>query len=146
MLGVPFVQNAINGAVNTAAWFAMAGTCNAVLAADTAGALAPTAGVAPVAGAAASLVHTGVPVLAGMGKAAGVGSLSVPASWSTAATTLASGSTALAGSGWAVPEEATPTAAMPGVSGMAAAERSAGAHAGPRYGFRPVVMPKQVVV
>nr|WP_234775989.1 hypothetical protein [Mycobacterium tuberculosis] len=32
---------------------------------------------------------------------------------------------------------------MAGISGAA---KGAGAYAGPRYGFKPIVMPKQVVV
>jgi hypothetical protein len=36
---------------------------------------------------------------------------------------------------------------MPGMPGMAAAAKGAGAYgAGPRYGVKPIVMPKQVVV
>ena len=44
-------------------------------------------------------------------------------------------------------DEAAPVAAMPGMPGAAAAAKGAGAYgAGPRYGFKPIVMPKQVVV
>ncbi|WP_261890315.1 PE/PPE C-terminal domain-containing protein, partial [Mycobacterium marinum] len=64
---------------------------------------------------------------------------------SSAAPALTSGTTALDGSGWAVPEEAGPIAAMPGGPGMAVAGKGGG-FAGPRYGFKPTVMPKQVVV
>ncbi|QYL29585.1 putative PPE family protein PPE29 [Mycobacterium shottsii] len=157
VLGTPFLQNAINGAVNTAAWFVMAAIPNSVflghtlnametagapVAADLAPALAPAAGlrhaVAPL-----SLGGTGVE--AGLGQAAGVGKLSVPFGWSSAAPALTSGTTALDGSGWAVPEEAGPIAAMPGGPGMAVAGKGGG-FAGPRYGFKPTVMPKQVVV
>jgi hypothetical protein len=35
---------------------------------------------------------------------------------------------------------------MPGTPGMAAATKGAGGYAGPRYGFKPIVMPKQVIV
>jgi PPE-repeat protein len=86
---------------------------------------------------------------AAMGEASAVGGLSVPASWSAAApATLASSTAPVAGSGWTVAaEEAGPVAAMPGMPGMAAAAKGAGAYgAGPRYGVKPVVMPKQVVV
>ncbi|BBX74218.1 PPE family protein [Mycobacterium shinjukuense] len=156
LLGIPFVQNAINGAVNTAAWFVMAGIANAVLlhhvlaGAAPASAEAAAAAVAPAAAGAAGLAPTvtpaglgGAAVSAGLGEAASVGGLSVPASWSTAAPAMTSGATALEGSGWAVPEDAGVIAGMPG---MAAAAKGAGAYAGPRYGFKPIVMPKQVVV
>ncbi len=83
-----------------------------------------------------------------MGEASAVGGLSVPAGWSAAApATLASSTAPLEGSGWTAAAEAEPVAAMPGMPGMAAAAKGAGAYgAGPRYGFKPIVMPKQVVV
>ncbi|WP_423245783.1 PPE family protein, SVP subgroup, partial [Mycobacterium avium] len=53
----------------------------------------------------------------------------------------------LEGSGWTVASEAEPVTAMPGMPGAAAAAKGAGAYgSGPRYGFKPIVMPKQVVV
>lgn len=151
LLGNTFVQNAINGAVNTAAWFVMATIPNAVFlghALDAEG-LSAAQLVPTIAGAAAT-TNAAAPagagsVLAGMGQASAVGKLAVPASWSSAAPALPSGTTALEGSGWAVPEEAGPVTAMPGGPGMAAASKGGG-YAGPRYGFRPTVMPKQVVV
>jgi PPE-repeat protein len=83
-----------------------------------------------------------------MGEASSVGGLSVPAGWSSAApATLASSTAPLEGSGWtAATEEAAPVAAMPGMPGMAGAAKGAGAYAAPRYGVKPIVMPKQVVV
>lgn len=156
LLGNTFVQNAINGAVNTAAWFVMAAIPNAVFlghaldAANVAGGSAAAQLVPTIAGPAAT-THAVAPagagsVLAGLGQASAVGKLAVPASWSSAAPALPSGTTALEGSGWAVPEEAGPVTAMPGAPGMAAAAKGSGGYAGPRYGFRPTVMPKQVVV
>ncbi len=107
----------------------------------------------PAAAAAAGLAHTVTPVgvggaslTASLGEASSVGGLSVPAGWSTAAPAMTSGTTALEGSVWAVPEEAGPVAAMPGMAGISGAAKGAGAYAGPRYGFKPIVMPKQVVV
>ncbi|ARG63390.1 hypothetical protein B1T45_21260, partial [Mycobacterium kansasii] len=85
-------------------------------------------------------------VAAGLGEASLVGSLSVPASWSSATPAAASTAGLLSGSGWSVPEEAGPVSGMAGMPGMAAAAKGAGAYAGPRYGFKPIVMPKQVVV
>ncbi len=86
---------------------------------------------------------------ASLGEASAVGGLSVPASWSAATPAVEVSSTApLDGSGWtAATETAEPVTAMPGMPGMAgAAKGAAGAYAGPRYGFKPIVMPKQVVV
>jgi PPE-repeat protein len=85
---------------------------------------------------------------AAMGEASSVGGLSVPAGWSAAApATLASSTAPLEGSGWtAAADEAAPVAAMPGMPGMAGAAKGAGAYAAPRYGVKPIVMPKQVVV
>jgi PPE-repeat protein len=85
---------------------------------------------------------------AAVGEASSVGGLSVPASWSAAApATLASSTAPLEGSGWTVAaEETTPVAAMPGMPGAAAAAKGSGAFSAPRYGFKPTVMPKNVVV
>jgi hypothetical protein len=53
----------------------------------------------------------------------------------------------LEGSGWTVPAEGgSGGPVMAGMPGMASAAKGAGAMAGPRYGFKPIVMPKQVVV
>lgn len=147
-----------NGAVNTTAWFVMATIPNAVFLGHAFAALNPAtvtaaADAVPAAAAAAGLAHTVTPVgvggaslTASLGEASSVGGLSVPAGWSTAAPAMTSGTTALEGSGWAVPEEAGPVAAMPGMAGISGAAKGAGAYAGPRYGFKPIVMPKQVVV
>ena len=85
---------------------------------------------------------------AGLGEAGAVGGLSVPAGWSSAIPATTVGTTAAEGSGWTVAtEEAAPVTAMPGMPGAAALAKGAGAYgAGPRYGFKPIVMPKQVVV
>lgn len=130
LLGITFVQNAINGAVNTTAWFVMATIRNAVFLGHAFAALNPAtvtaaADAVPAAAAAAGLAHTVTPVgvggaslTASLGEASSVGGLSVPAGWSTAAPAMTSGTTALEGSGWAVPEEAGPVAAMPGMAGI----------------------------
>ncbi len=160
-LSLPFVSNAINGVVNTAAWWAMNSIPSAVLlfhavnSAPAAAAAAAAAGAEAVVGGAASLASVaapaaatglaGAPVLAGVAQASTVGGLSVPASWSAAAPPPGSGASTLAG--WAVDsEEAVPVAAVPtGIPGMAAAGKSV-AFGGPRYGFKPTVMPKMVLV
>jgi PPE-repeat protein len=161
ILSYPIVANTINGIVNTAAWFVMNGAASAVLlghamysvpaaaaaatsAQSVAGGLGVT-GLAGVVGPAGATGFGGVPALAGLGQASTVGGLSVPASWSAATPAASSGASALAGSGWAVaPEEAGPVAAVPaGMPAMAMAGKSLG-FGGPRYGFRPTVMPKTV--
>ncbi|MGV0037845.1 PPE family protein [Mycobacterium colombiense] len=164
-LGTPSVLNGINGAVNTGAWFTMNAIPTGVSLGHTLSAAAPAAAVSDVAPAGLAGVTEGAMVSAvtptgglgaaasaSVGEASAVGGLSVPASWSTAApaTAAASAAAPLEGSGWTVASEAAsaePVTAMPGMPGMAAAAKGAGAYgAGPRYGFKPIVMPKQVVV
>ncbi len=157
-LGTPSVLNGINGAVNTGAWFTMNAIPTAVSFGHTVGAVpsipfALTDSVAPVAGGAimpGTMVGSvsGAGASAALGEASAVGGLSVPAGWNAAApASLASSTAPLAGSGWTAAAEAEPVAAMPGMPGMAAAAKGAGAYgAGPRYGVKPIVMPKQVVV
>jgi len=166
-IGTPSVLNATNGAVNTGAWFVMNTIPTAVSLGHTLSAAAPAAAASDVVPAGAGGVIEGTVVgsvaptglgagglgaaaSASVGEASAVGGLSVPASWSAAApaTELASATAPLEGSGWTVASETpAPVAAMPGMPGMAAAVKGAGAYgAGPRYGFKPIVMPKQVVV
>ncbi|OBJ17079.1 hypothetical protein A5621_02225 [Mycobacterium colombiense] len=163
-LGTPAVLNGINGAVNTAAWFTMITIPTAVSLGHTLGAVPAIAvgDVAPdgVAGITEGTIVNSVRPVGGLGAATSaavgeasmVGRLSVPPGWSAAApaTQLVSATAPLEGSGWTVASEAAsaePVTAMPGMPGMAAAAKGAGAYgAGPRYGFKPIVMPKQVVV
>jgi PPE-repeat protein len=171
LLGTPSVLNGINGSVNTAAWWVCNTIPTAVSLGHTFGAVPSVAvsdvmpagaggitegltvgAVAPAGGMGAmGMGGVGTAASAAVGEAGSVGGLSVPASWSTAApATLASSTAPLEGSGWTVASEAAETApvtAMPGMPGMAAAAKGAGAYgAGPRYGVKPIVMPKQVVV
>ncbi|OMC43258.1 PPE family protein [Mycobacterium sp. IS-1264] len=156
-LGTPSVFNAINGAVNTGAWFTMNSIPNAVSLGQKLGtvgsipyalsdAVAPATGAGIIPGTMVGSV-SGAATSATLGEASAVGGLSVPASWNAAAPASAASSTApLAGSGWTAATE-EPVAAMPGMPGAAAAAKGAGAYgAGPRYGVKPIVMPKQVVV
>jgi PPE-repeat protein len=148
LLSSPFVANAINGAVNTTAWWVMNTIPNSVLlkhvvTGDPAVFLEAGAANAGLAGSPGSAGLAGARVLAGLGQASTVGRLSVPASWSAAAPAVSSGASALGGSGWAVaPEEAASGALVPaGVPSAAMAGRGYG-YATPRYGFKPTVMPK----
>ncbi|MGD1238520.1 PPE family protein [Mycobacterium seoulense] len=156
-LGTPSVLNGINGAVNTAAWWVCNTIPTAVSLGHTLGSVpsipfALTDSVTPLAG---GMVQgtmvgsvSGAGASAALGEASAVGGLSVPAGWNAAApASLASSTAPLEGSGWTAAAEAEPVAAMPGMPGMAAAAKGAGAYgSGPRYGFKPIVMPKQVVV
>jgi PPE-repeat protein len=161
-LGTPFVFNGINGGVNTAAWFVMNTIPTAVSLGHTTGtvgsipfALSDAVAPASAAGIAEGTMvgsfmpagGLGATASASLGEASAVGGLSVPASWSAATpASLASSTAPLAGSGWTAATE-QPVAAMPGMPGAAAAAKGAGAYgAGPRYGVKPIVMPKQVVV
>ncbi|BBY07862.1 PPE family protein [Mycobacterium noviomagense] len=87
------------------------------------------------------------PVAASMGEASLVGKMSVPASWS-AATPETSVATEFEGSGWTVaPEETTPVATVPaGMPSVASAGRGGYGFGTPRYGVKPTVMPKTVLV
>jgi PPE-repeat protein len=169
LLGTPSFLNATNGAVNTAAWFVGNTIPTAVSLGHTlAGATVPAAAVGdvvPDAGAAGvvegTMVRSVMPMAgmgfggaatAGMGESALVGKLAVPATWSAAAPAaeLASATAPLGGSGWtaAADEAAAGGMGAPGMPGMVggAGAKGAGAFAGPRYGTKPIVMPKSVVV
>ncbi|HSS24008.1 MAG TPA: PPE family protein [Mycobacterium sp.] len=160
LIGTPFIFNGVNGFVNTAAWFTMNAIPTAVSFGHTTGSIGSVAwpladAVAPAPGFAAITPGTmvgsvsGAAASASLGEASAVGGLSVPAGWSAATPAgLASSTAPLAGSGWtAAAEEAAPVTAMPGMPGAAAAAaKGSGAFSAPRYGFKPVVMPKQVVV
>jgi PPE-repeat protein len=92
----------------------------------------------------------GAATLAGMGSASSVGGMSVPSAWSTETPVAAPNESILTGSGWtaAVDEGAAGAGGMNGVMpGMASAGGKGGMGlAGPRYGVKPKVMPKQVFV
>jgi PPE-repeat protein len=162
ILGYPIVSNTINGIVNSTAWWAMntiptsVGLSHAINSAPATASEALTAhtvasglgvtGLAGAVGPAGSTGFAGTPVLAGLGQASTVGGLSVPATWSAATPATSTGASALAGSGWAVaPEEVPQMAAVPaGVPATAMAGKSF-SFGGPRYGFKPTVMPKTVL-
>ncbi|UVO12609.1 PPE family protein [Mycobacterium sp. SVM_VP21] len=162
-LGTPLFSNAINGGVNTAAWFVCTAVPTAVslghtlalagpasLASDVTGVdgLAAGLGSGVLAGMTqpvAAVGAAGTPVLAGLGQASTMGGMSVPAGWSAAAGTQVAAST---GSGWTVAaEETAQMHAVPaGMGPMGAGGRGGFGSGGPRYGFKPTVMPKQVLV
>jgi hypothetical protein len=117
---------------------------DAAAAADLAGATAPAPVAAPVGGMAGM---GAMPMAAGIGQASMVGKLSVPPSWAGTVTPVAGTSAApLQTVGWtgAAPQ-AGPGTIIPGMPGMGAARNSAGFGA-PRYGVKPIVMPKPTAV
>jgi PPE-repeat protein len=88
-----------------------------------------------------------------MGSASSVGGMSVPPAWSAASPEVAGvGDSALAGSGWtAAADETAGMGGGGGMNGVMPGMASAGGKggmgmAGPRYGVKPKVMPKQVFV
>ena len=159
-IGTPLIFNGVQQVGVTAAWFVgntipTAISLGHTLAAATPAAVSGVSSVTPLAGAASigegTLVNSvmGSGASGALGASTALGGLSVPASWSSAApATLASSTAPLEGSGWtAATDEAGggPVSGM--MPGMAGVGKAAGAYgAGPRYGFKPIVMPKQVVV
>jgi PPE-repeat protein len=158
--GVGAVEDSVNTVDVTASWCAMmgiaaAGTLGHFLAGApfgvTIGDVTPLgAGLGFGTSLAGASGGVGGATLAGMGSASSVGGMSVPAGWSAAAPEAAIGETTLAGSGWtaAADETAMGGGGMNGIMpGMASAGgRSGMGMAGPRYGVKPKVMPKQVFV
>lgn len=84
---------------------------------------------------------------AGMGQATMVGKLSVPPSWAGAFTPGVSPATAVQTVGWtaAAPQAGVGTL-VPGMPGLGAAGRTSAGFGAPRYGVKPIVMPKPTAV
>jgi PPE-repeat protein len=162
LFGVPIVGNTIYNVGVTLAWNTammtatlpllahfMAGSAFGFSIGDTAPLGAGLGFGTTLAGATGSVGGIGGATLAGMGEASTVGGLSVPAGWSAATPATVTDAT-LAGSGWTSPvEEGAGMGGAPGgiMPGMASAGGKGGyGLAGPRYGVKPKVMPKQVFV
>jgi PPE-repeat protein len=154
----PLVQAIPNGIFDMGAWNAFNGITTGVLYGHTydAGLLSHSLPVAfggmgtagwPAGTASASAAGAGAaPVSAGVGMASSVGKLSVPASWSVAAPVEPTAAAPLAGSGWSAPaEESGMSTIATGMPAYASAGRG-GYGMGPRYGVKPTVMPKHLVV
>lgn len=109
-------------------------------AADAVNATAPMGGIGGFGGA--------MPV-AGLGQATMVSSMSASPSWASPVTPIAGTNAALSvqTAGWtgAVPQTGAPIAAMPGMPGAGAAAKGSALGA-PRYGVKPIVMPKATAV
>jgi PPE-repeat protein len=103
-----------------------------------------------LAGAGESLGGGAGVTLAGMGSASSVGGLSVPAAWSAATPEAAAAGDITMGSGWTAAADTAPAMGGGGMNGvmpgMASAGKGGMGMAGPRYGVKPKVMPKQVFV
>lgn len=102
-------------------------------AADAVSATGPAGGVGGMAGMPA----------AGMGSATMVGRLSAPPSWAGSFVSATSPATAVQTVGWtaAAPQAGTGTI-VPGMPGLGAAARNSAGFGAPRYGVKPIVMPK----
>ena len=134
------------------------GTLSAVTApSDAAGGLTGLAGAADLAGATGPAVVPGMGGMAGlgampmtgsMGGATMVGKLSVPPSWAGPVTTVSSVTPmGLQTGGWtAAAPQAGPGTIIPGMPGVGAAARNSAGFGAPRYGVKPLVMPKPTAV
>lgn len=120
---------------------------------------APDAGAGAAAGAAAGAgsaaaatgsvtVPAGVgamPVAAGIGQASMVGKLSVPPGWASPVTGTVAAPVETVGWTAAAPQTSAGTI-VPGMPGMASAARNGAGLGAPRYGVKPLVMPKPTAV
>jgi hypothetical protein len=128
------------GLLDTTAGDAAAG---ASLADTTAPAVAPAGGMAGMAGMGAMPMAAGV----GVGQATMVGKLSVPPSWAGTVTPATSSAAAVETVGWtAAAPQAGPGTIVPGMPGMVAGARNSAGFGAPRYGVKPIVMPKPTAV
>jgi PPE-repeat protein len=165
LFGAPIVSNTIYNIGVTLAWNTammtatlpllghfLAGAPFGVTISDTAPLGAGLGFGTTLAGASSGVGGIGGATLAGMGSASSVGGMSVPAGWSAAAPGVESAAGTLTGSGWtAAADEAAVGTGGGGMNGVMPGMASAGGKsgmgmAGPRYGVKPKVMPKQVFV
>lgn len=112
-------------------------------ASDAAGATAGAADLAGATGPAGSAGMGAMPVAAGLGQATMVGNkLSVPPSWASPVSAASAG-TAVETVGWtaAAPHAGSGTF-VPGMPGLASTARNSAGFGAPRYGVKPIVMPK----
>jgi hypothetical protein len=109
--------------------------------------LAADVASSPGLGATGAMVGMGGMPAASMGSATMVNKLSVPTTWAESAVPVASPVTAIQTAGWTAgaPQAGVGTI-MPGMPGMAGAGRSSAGFGAPRYGVKPIVMPKTTAV
>jgi hypothetical protein len=114
---------------------AAADAAGAAGAADAVNVVTPTGGM-------------GMMPMGGLGQATMVGSMSTPPSWAGTYTAVPGATNAAVQTvGWTAPSptSAAPVAAMPGMPGVGAAAKGSALGA-PRYGVKPIVMPKSTAV
>ncbi|OBJ33774.1 PE family protein [Mycobacterium colombiense] len=121
-----------------------ADAAGAGLASDVAA--SPGLGATTVAAGGGSAGISAMPV-ASMGSATMVSNLAVPQSWAGASAPVAAPVSAIQTAGWtaAAPQAGAGTV-VPGMPGMASAARSSAGFGAPRYGVKPIVMPKPTAV
>ncbi|OMC17860.1 PPE family protein, SVP subgroup [Mycobacterium colombiense] len=121
-----------------------ADAAGAGLASDVAA--SPGLGATTVAAGGGSAGMSAMPV-ASMGSATMVSNLAVPPSWAGASAPVAAPVSAIQTAGWtaAAPQAGAGTV-VPGMPGMASAARSSAGFGAPRYGVKPIVMPKPTAV
>lgn len=116
-------------------------------AADAGDAAGAAAGAADAVNAVGPAGAMGVMPAAGLGQATMVGKLSVPPSWAGAFSPGASPATAVQTVGWtAAAPQAGQGTIVPGMPGLGAAARNNAGFGAPRYGVKPIVMPKPQAV
>jgi hypothetical protein len=117
-------------------------------AADAAGDVAGAAGAADAVGVTAPAGSgMGMVPAAGMGQATMVGRLATPPSWAGTLTSSVSPATAVETVGWtAAAPQAGPGTIVPGMPGLGAGARNSAGFGAPRYGVKPIVMPKPQAV
>jgi hypothetical protein len=126
--------------------------------ADAAGGLTGLAGAADLAGTTGPAVPGmggmaalgAMPMGGGMGGATMVGKLSVPPSWAGNVTMVSSTTPTpmgLSTAGWtAAAPQSGPGTIIPGMPGVGTAARNSAGFGAPRYGVKPLVMPKPTAV
>lgn len=97
--------------------------------------------------AAGGMVGMGAMPVASMGSATMVSNLAVPPTWAGAPAPVVTPVSAIQTAGWtaAAPQAGAGTV-VPGMPGMASAGRSSAGFGAPRYGVKPIVMPKPTAV
>jgi hypothetical protein len=105
--------------------------------------------VTPAAGMGGGMGAFGMMPVGGLGQATMVGCLSAPPSWAGSVTPGAGlpSATPIETVGWtAAAPQAAPGTFVPGVPGLASAARNSAGFGAPRYGVKPIVMPKLAAV
>lgn len=109
--------------------------------------VASSPGLGATGAAAGGMVGMGGMPVASMGSATMVNNLAVPPSWAGAPAPAVTPVSAIQTAGWtaAAPQAGAGTV-VPGMPGMASAARSSAGFGAPRYGVKPIVMPKPTAV